>query len=50
MIQKYWVLILDIDSTLISIDSLKARLRFLQIKDYHLDQLGMELKFFVSFT
>ena len=89
MIQKNWVLILDFDSTLISIesldflsviclkgkknsnsiitkiknltsfgmkrkiafqDSLKTRLRFLEIEDYHLNQLGMELKFFGSFS
>ena len=84
MIQKKWVLILDFDSTLISIesldllaeiclenkinsnsiitkiktltslgmkgeitfqDSLRERLRYLQIKDYHFDQLNKKFHF-----
>ena len=87
MIKKNWVLILDFDSTLISIesldllaeiclqnkinsasiitkiknltslgmkgeitfqDSLKKRLRYLQIEDYHFDQLNKKLKNFIS--
>lgn len=87
MIQKNWVLILDFDSTLISIesldflaevclngktnspstikkiknltslgmkgeipfqDSLEKRLRYLQIEDYHLDQLNKKLSNFIS--
>jgi D-3-phosphoglycerate dehydrogenase / 2-oxoglutarate reductase len=87
MIQKNWVLILDFDSTLITIesldllakicckgnkssdliikkiknltslgmegkinfqDSLRKRLEYLQIEDYHLNQLDIELKYFIS--
>tara|TARA_B100001250_G_scaffold5567_1_gene4666 strand:+ start:5186 stop:5482 length:297 start_codon:yes stop_codon:yes gene_type:complete len=31
-------------------DSLKAGLRFLKIKDYHLDQLSMEFKNFIFYN